>query len=596
MFEEEEFPVEFQNTTLHIIFKGGKGRKEILSDNRFIHCKDFWARTAEGLIVEDGLRGPLIENSSIYQIGGQPGHRPEELVFVMKSIIAKYRKERKKMLIVKLYDISKFFDKETIEDAILTCKKQGADPKAVRLWYKLNESTRIRVKTGSGMSDFTEVGAVLGQGTLGGALISQAVLDEGVMAHIPPGGDLQLEYGSVTLAPVMFQDDLADTSDSLAKARETNQRVDIMTKQLCLDLNRDKTICIIMGSRKQREEISQQLIYNPLMCGKFEMKEKKVDKWLGQYLSCEGLADSVSETVKMRDGKVRGAGLEIAQIVNDWRSHLVGGVMTAVTLWERCCVPSLLHGAGTWVEITPETVKRLNATQQWYWRLIFQVGPGSPLSSLAWDLTCLDMGVRVMQHKVLLALHLRHLDQESLAARVYLEQQAMGWPGLASEVEQICEELNIENANTTKCDKSEYKLILSLACHRKNEDILRALAEGKEKCLRIGNEQYGQKEYLQNKCFSEVRNIYRTRYGQRDFAGNFSKDKKYRKTNWMCHCGQSKEQEIHITSGQCPVYSDIREKYLDFSNDEDLVSYLDEVLARRDLIQAMEQDEKDYKD
>ena len=274
MFEEEEFPVEFQNTTLHIIFKGGKGRKEILSDNRFIHCKDFWARTAEGLIVEDGLRGPLIENSSIYQIGGQPGHRPEELVFVMKSIIAKYRKERKKMLIVKLYDISKFFDKETIEDAILTCKKRGADPKAVRLWYKLNESTRIRVKTGSGMSDFTEVGAVLGQGTLGGALISQAVLDEGVMAHIPPGGDLQLEYGSVPLAPVMFQDDLADTSDSLAKARETNQRVDIMTKQLCLDLNRDKPICIIMGSRKQREEISQQLIYNPLMCGKFEMKEK----------------------------------------------------------------------------------------------------------------------------------------------------------------------------------------------------------------------------------------------------------------------------------------------------------------------------------
>ena len=61
----------------------------------------------------------------------------------------------------------------------------GADPKAIRLWYKLNESTRIRVKTGSGASDYTEVGAVLGQGTLGGALISQAVLDEGVMAHFP---------------------------------------------------------------------------------------------------------------------------------------------------------------------------------------------------------------------------------------------------------------------------------------------------------------------------------------------------------------------------------------------------------------------------
>ena len=64
------------------------------------------------------------------------------------------------------------------------------------LWYKLNQHTKIRVNTGSGISNYTEVGAVLGKGNLGGALISQAVLDEGVMAHFPPGGPLQLEYGS----------------------------------------------------------------------------------------------------------------------------------------------------------------------------------------------------------------------------------------------------------------------------------------------------------------------------------------------------------------------------------------------------------------
>ena len=55
MFEEEEFPMEFQNTTLHMVFKGGKRRKEILSDSCFIHCKEFWACTAEGLLVKDGL-------------------------------------------------------------------------------------------------------------------------------------------------------------------------------------------------------------------------------------------------------------------------------------------------------------------------------------------------------------------------------------------------------------------------------------------------------------------------------------------------------------------------------------------------------------
>ena len=65
-----------------------------------------------------------------------------------------------------------------LEDAILTCKKRKADKKATRLWFKLNENTKVQVRTGAGMSKWGEVGAVLGQGTLGGALVSQAVLDD----------------------------------------------------------------------------------------------------------------------------------------------------------------------------------------------------------------------------------------------------------------------------------------------------------------------------------------------------------------------------------------------------------------------------------
>ena len=114
------------------------------------------------------------------------------------------------------------------------------------------------------------------------------------------------------------------------------------------------------------------------MCGPWEMKIKPVDAWLGQCISSKGLADSVRETVSAREGKIRGACLEVAQIVNDWRSHIAGGMVTASLLWEVCCVPSLLHGAGTWVEISSETEPRLNKIQQWFWRLVLQVGPGAP--------------------------------------------------------------------------------------------------------------------------------------------------------------------------------------------------------------------------
>ena len=593
MFKEEVFPTDFQNTTLHMVYKNGSGgRREVLSDHRFIHCKDFWARTAEGLVIEDGLKRPLLEGSSIYQIGGQPGHRSEELVFVMKSLIAKYRRKGR-LVILKLYDISKYFDKEMVEDAILVCQKRKADSKAIRLWYKLNESTQIQVKTGSGMSRFADVGAVLGQGTLGGAIISQAVLDDGVMEHFPPGGEIQLEYGDVPLAPVMFQDDLADCSGNIENARIANQRVDILTKQRGLELNKDKTVCIIIGSKKQKQEATKQLTDNPLFCGSFVMKEKQVDKWLGQYLSSKGLADSVAETVAAREGKVRGACLEIAHIVNDWRSQCAGGLVTAITLWEACCVPSLLHGAGTWTEISPETVRRLNTIQQWFWRLILQVGPGAPLASLAWDTASLDMKLRVWMEKLMLILHFRSLEDGALAHRIYREQRGEDWPGLVSEAEQICTELKVESVNLTRCNKKEYRKIVFEACHLQNEKILREMADGKEKCARMNEEKYGRKEYTQLKSISEVRIWYRTRFGQRPFAGNFSKDKQYAKTNWLCKCGMIKEKESHIIAGKCPVYDDIRGKFSSLERDEDLVDYFNQVLARRDKLEDLEQEERD---
>ena len=62
MFEEEIFPVQFEETILHMIFKG-KGQRELLSNNRFIHCKACFARIVEGLVVADGLKGPLLSGS-----------------------------------------------------------------------------------------------------------------------------------------------------------------------------------------------------------------------------------------------------------------------------------------------------------------------------------------------------------------------------------------------------------------------------------------------------------------------------------------------------------------------------------------------------
>ena len=103
------------------------------------------------------------------------------------------------MVILQAYDISMFFNIERIKDAAITCLNRGADPKAVRLWFKLNQHTKMQVRTGAGMTKQANVRAVVEQGMLGRALGSQGALDEAVMEHLPPGEPSQMEYGDVPL-------------------------------------------------------------------------------------------------------------------------------------------------------------------------------------------------------------------------------------------------------------------------------------------------------------------------------------------------------------------------------------------------------------
>ena len=80
------------------------------------------------------------------------------------------------------------------------------------------------------------------------------------------------------MAPCMFQDDLANGSEGLLAARVANKKVDFLVKQRGLQLNRDKSVCVIVGSKKQKKEASAELEEKPLQCGDFTTKEKQVVK------------------------------------------------------------------------------------------------------------------------------------------------------------------------------------------------------------------------------------------------------------------------------------------------------------------------------
>ena len=89
-----------------------------------------------------------------------------------------------------------------------------------------------------------------------------------------------------------------------------------------------------------------------------------------------------------------------------------------------------------------------------------------------------------------------------------------------------------------------------------------------------------------------VRQMYKTRYGMLPFAGNYTKDKRFSRSDWLCKCREAKEEESHLLSGNCEVYGEIRQKYSNLDDDKQLVNFFNEVLARRDELDEEENNKK----
>ena len=74
----------------------------------------------------------------------------------------------------------------------------------------------------------------------------------------------------------------------------------------------------------------------------------------------------------------------------------------------------------------------------WFLRLTLQVGQGSPVAALLWDSSLLDMGLRVKIEKLLMVIHLRSLEENTLGKFMCETQEEKEWPGLVKETTEIC--------------------------------------------------------------------------------------------------------------------------------------------------------------
>ena len=91
-----------------------------------------------------------------------------------------------------------------------------------------------------------------------------------------------------------------------------------------------------------------------------------------------GLVESVEAYIEERVAKIKGSIYELRALIEDFRMQAVGGVESAIELYESCIIPSLLSDAATWMEIRKEIEYKLDAIEDLFGRVLFQVPQSTP--------------------------------------------------------------------------------------------------------------------------------------------------------------------------------------------------------------------------
>ena len=260
--------------------------------------------------------------------------------------------------------------------------------------------------------------------------------------------------------------------------------------------------------------------------------------------------------------------MEVKNIIEDFEMKAIGGLAAAWELWERALLPSLLSGAGTWLGRIDDSVKLCNQIQKFYWRVIISVPDSCPKLALLCEPGMIDCHFRIWNEKCQLLLRIKMLDENALAKQVYRQAEENKWPGLGSEVREICKQIQIQDINKYSISKQE----IQKAIYQAHYKAMMVLFENSKKLKDIKNDNFeGMQSYFNDKNLKNSRMKFKIRSKMvENIPGNFKNRFKYSEKGLNCVSCNTELNQDHCVI--CPDRAQLRAG-LDMNNIDDVVTY-----------------------
>ena len=503
LIKSEQVPTSFLDTYLTQLWKG-KGSALDLNNMRFIHMRFWRSRLLEALVTEN-MKEDIVKACPNNQLGGMPGAMSVEHLVVLKTWM-KQKEQQKESGIFNVFDMSKFFDKESLLDCMNVLNTHAKiSNKSYRMWYKLNEGTRISVKTSVGETDKATIFDSIGQGSVGAALVS--ALNIGVAIKETFTDQYTANIGQLSLNTLIFQDDISKMNDNIEQAREGCHKIDRTLKSKLLSANYDKSKFLIIGKEKFRKNTLKTLEKDPLQMGGVKIEHSEQEQYLGDWIHEKGCKESITVTIKARIRKLISRTEEILQLVETPGMSSLGGANTAFKLYEAQILPPLLYNCESWISIDDSHIKLLQDFQERFIRRILRLANSVPKVMLEFDTGMPPMKWRIAQRKLIFVNRIMAKPVNNITRKVLMQETIHKIKGLATESRTLCLSLGLPSVMTTEVTKNEIKQAIKA---RIREECLKRMQEGSKSKDRVDLNP-DETQYLQRLSLSNCRVYFRYR-------------------------------------------------------------------------------------
>ena len=485
--------------------------------------------------------------------------------------------KNKEAVAIRQFDLSKFFDKESLLDCLNELYKSNVKGKTYKLIYEMNKDTRVKVRTAVGDGKFEETDEGLAQGSMEAAIASTNSISNGVTDFFSES-EYEVSYGPVKMDPAQFLDDISRLALDPVSAQMGNDRLENIAETKLLNYNLLKTCIIILGNKKAREKLRNEFEEkNPTLYGE-NVNIVTQATYLGDKLGLS-VSESISLTLKKRIGLVKRSIFEIKAVVEDCRSKIIGGIKTGILLWEACVIPFLLYNSSTWLQMKKSDIEILCKLQRLFLSSLLGI-KNCPAVAMLWDLGILDMPMRILKEKLLLYHHISCLPENALSFRILQTQEQLHLPSLREEVAHFLAKHEIHDVR--QFSKEKWKIYVRKAILEMNRSQMLEQMKSSKKLdeLSLSLEEFKLKDYFTELSFENIRIKFRERSKTMTTCRtHYPSDQENIKLMFECpnRCGNI-DSLLHWRS--CTFYRQFRESK-NMENDKQLGEFYKSVINLR---------------